>query len=165
MGQTNRTPDLNLQSDPTHEEREWIVQRVGWALMFLLILAVLGGGFGSGPLSEKAEGKEGFHVKYQRFGRYQAPAKIQFFCQLSPADHFALKLDRDFIEAIEITEISPEPEQVITEGKHYVYEFKQGDGDPHLVTFRLKAEKFGRSQSSVTLDNKATVQIRMFFWP
>jgi hypothetical protein len=159
---------LELQSDPTYEEREWIAQRIGWVVMCVLALASLAGVLGPGPLSEREEGHEGaaLHVKYQRFGRYQAPAKIQIFCRPGgAAEQFELSLAREFVEAIEITEISPEPEEVSTKGKYYLYRFKRADGDDHLVTFRLKAEKFGAVQSEVTLDTKDSVRMRMFFWP
>ena len=167
MGKTKRVGDLDLDYDPAHEEREWIVQRIGWALMALAAIAALIGLLGPGPLSKKREGKAGdaLYVEYHRFARYQAPADLKIFCRPEGQDEFQLSFDRSFIEGAEVKEISPEPEESRTEGARYAYKFKRGKGEEHLVTFRIEGGKFGRASSKVTLDGKQTVNIRLFLWP
>jgi hypothetical protein len=167
MGKSRRIGDLELPFDPAHEEREWVVQRVGWVLMGLIVVAALLGLLGPGPLSKRHEGKVGdaLYVEYQRFGRYQAPAELKVFCRPERREQFELTFDRNFIERSEIKEISPEPEETSAEGDRYTYRFKRGEGEEHLVTFRIEAGKFGRASSKITLDQSKSVNIRLFYWP
>ena len=167
MVKSKRVGDLDLHYDPAHEEREWIVQRIGWGLMALIAIAALMGLLGPGPLSRKTAGKVGdrLHVEYQRFGRHQAPSQLKVYCRPEGEEHFELSLERRFIEASEIKAISPEPEEARTEGDRYVYRFKRGEGEEHLVTFRIHGEQFGKASSKVTLDRGASVNIQIFYWP
>lgn len=68
---------LQLHEDLAHERREWKLQRVGWALMALALLAAVLGLFGHGPLSETASASAdgALTVRHQRFERYQAPSE------------------------------------------------------------------------------------------
>jgi len=158
---------LDLQYDPAYEEREWKAQRIAWTLMGLAVIATLAGFLGVGPFSKKHAGKVGnaLYVEYQRFGRYHAPTELKVFCRPERKEQFELSFDRAFIEATEIKEISPEPEETSTEGDRYVYRFRQGEGEEHLITFRIEAAQFGGARSKVTLDGKASVAIRLFYWP
>ena len=167
MGKSNRVGDLDLKYDPAHEEREWITQRIGWTLMALLALAALIGLLGPGPLSDKTEGKIGgpLRVEYQRFGRYQAPAELKIYCRPKGREHFELSFDRAFIQVSEIKEISPKPDETRTDGDRYVYQFRKGDAEEHLVTFRMHGEKFGKATSNLTLDGQESVHIQIFYWP
>jgi hypothetical protein len=167
VGRTRRIGDLDLNYDPAHEEREWIVQRIGWGLMIATGGAALAGLLGPGPLSRREEGKvgEALYVEYQRFGRCQAPAELKIFCRPKGQKEFALSFDRPFIEGNEIIEISPEPLEASAKGDRYVYRFSGDEGQEQLVVFRLEAAKFGRARSKVTLDGTATVNLRFFYWP
>ena len=164
MGETR---DLDLQYNPAREEREWIVQRIGWAGMGIAVITALMGLTGAGPLSKKHEGTIGgpIYVEYQCFARYQAASEIKVFCRPGAVEEFELTLERGFIDRVQMDEISPRPEEVRTLGDRYAYRFKRGEGDEHLVTFRMKGEKFGRASSRLTLDNKEGVEIRPFYWP
>ena len=156
---------MDLKYDPAHEEREWFVQRVCWGLMALAVIAALVGFLGSGPISRKTSGGETLRVKYQRFGRYQAPAELKIYCRPEAGERFELSFDRAFIESSEIEEISPEPEKTRSEGDRYVYMFQKGEGGEHLVTFRIKGERFGKQTAKVMLNGTQSVNIQTFYWP
>jgi hypothetical protein len=167
VGKSKRVGDLDLQYDPAYEEREWIAQRIGWAFMGSIAIAGLIGLLGHGPLSKKTEGKIGdrLHVKYQRFARYQAPSEVKVYCRPGGKEQFEIGFERGFIERSEIKEISPEPEETRSDGEQYVYRFKRGEGEEHLVTFRMEGNQFGKASSKVTLDGGASVKLQIFFWP
>ena len=46
-----RVGDLQIHQDLCQERREWKIQRVGWLLMALMLVAALAGLLGPGPLS------------------------------------------------------------------------------------------------------------------
>ena len=75
MGRKSQPQDIDLDQDIDFQQRSWKVQRVGWGLMVLFVLAGLSGLLGTGPLSNVTDGDEGgpLWLEYQRFGRLQAP--------------------------------------------------------------------------------------------
>ena len=166
MGKLRKFDELEVEFDPEHEKREWIVQRFGWATMGILVIATLIGLLGSGPLSDATAGKPGdrLRIEYHRFGRYQAPGELRVYCRPDGKD-FELSFDRGFFEKSEVSEISPEPEEMRTEGDKYVYRFRSGEGEEHLVTFRFEAAQFGKAKSKVTLDRSEKREIQTFYWP
>ena len=167
MGKPKRFGDLEVTYDPAHEEREWIVQRIGWAVMLLLAAAALAGLLGPGPLSDVAAGQIGspLRVEYERFVRYQAPGELRFYCRPEGKDKFQLSFDRAFIEATEIKEISPEPLETSAHGEKYSYTFRRTGGEEQLVTFRIEGDQFGKTKTEVQLEEGAKVELRQFYWP
>jgi hypothetical protein len=47
--EVQRHGDLEIQEDLPFQRREWLVERVAWGVMALLIVAALLGLFGTGP--------------------------------------------------------------------------------------------------------------------
>ena len=70
-----RVGDLEVSQDLDHEKKFWLVQRIGWALLFLLWLAGVAGLFGSGPLSGSTASAPDLRLEYDRFVR-GAPAEL-----------------------------------------------------------------------------------------
>jgi hypothetical protein len=46
-----RIGDLEINQDLGAQQKTWTIQRIGWGGMALIVLAALGGAFGSGPLA------------------------------------------------------------------------------------------------------------------
>ena len=68
---------IDLADDISLQEKTWRVQRVGWAVMALLVAAGLAGVFARGPLSRAEAQGQGLRLEYERFERYQAPSEIR----------------------------------------------------------------------------------------
>ena len=108
-GGLSRVGDLELGQDLPFQRRTWLVQRVGWGVVLLLLLAAAAGLLGRGPLSEKtarsADGALG--VRYGRFVRHRAPTTVQL--QLAPdvADQGQVRLwlDLRYLEGVTIENI------------------------------------------------------------
>lgn len=77
-----RIGDLDIAQDLEHQRREWVIERIGWAIMALILLAALAGLLGSGPLSNARIDHPGSHLsaEYNRFERYQSPTKRTASC-------------------------------------------------------------------------------------
>ena len=168
MGKLRQVGELEIDFDPAHEKREWIVQRISWAVMGVLVIATLIGLVGPGPLSKVKAGKPGdrLRIEFHRFGRYQAPAELRVYCRPEGKNQdFELSFDRAFLEGNEISEILPEPEETRTDGGKYVFQFRSGEAEEHLVTLRFKASQFGSAKSKVTLDGSESIEIQTFNWP
>lgn len=68
VGELETSQDIDLQS------RAWAVQRVGWGVIALTVLAALLGLFGPGLFNNATAGsKEApLWLEYKRFGRFQS---------------------------------------------------------------------------------------------
>jgi hypothetical protein len=80
MAEVQRAGDLELNQDLRFQRRMWAVQRIGWAVMALVVLAGLLGLFGPGPLSSATAGKEEGPLLvegYERFVRFRIPTTLQ----------------------------------------------------------------------------------------
>jgi hypothetical protein len=78
MTKSSRDDGLQITEDLDFQHRIWKLQRIGWAVMVLLILAAVLGLFGRGILSRAvvtdAQGQ--LSVEYSRFARFQAPVEL-----------------------------------------------------------------------------------------
>lgn len=167
MGEPEHGKGLQLEVDVSHERSEWFVQRVGWSLMFLLVIAALLGFLGKGPFSDVQAGKVGddLYIEYERFVRHEAPFSIKIFCRPGSSNQFTLSLDRAFLERSEIKDIQPTPMTTTVAGAECIFTFSSFGDTNQLVTFRLESDSFGKLPNTVTLNAKARQQLNQFIWP
>jgi hypothetical protein len=74
-----RHGDLEIPEDLPFQRREWVAERVAWAVMALLIAGALLGFFGTGPLSRTTAGDEAgpLWLEYERFARLLAAGALE----------------------------------------------------------------------------------------
>lgn len=142
MPARKHTPHIELEEDLEYQRREWRVERMGWVVMGLIVLLALLGALGSsGPLSTATTtGNDGaMSLKHNRFVHWQAPTRLEF--ELASAasqgqETAGVWLSRQFVEAVEITGIEPEPEQTSTGPDRFTYTFQVAQpGQPASVVF------------------------------
>ena len=169
MAESKRT--LDIEEDEGFQRREWLVQRIGWAILALIAAAALLGAFGQGVLADaEASSKEGtLHARYERLVRMHAPARIEFTLApgLAGADGRArLWLDRRYAEELEITGIQPEPAEVSVTPALLIYQFAVADGGrPVRVTFSVEHGRAGPSHGAAGVLPQGTVQLDQFVFP
>ena len=66
MSKPARIGDLDIAQDIRSLNRAWKVQRAGWIVIALLLLAALAGLFGSGPVGDAREEAAALRVDYVR---------------------------------------------------------------------------------------------------
>ncbi len=113
---TQDTSGIELDQRLEFQEREWTIQRVGWIVFTLIIVAALLGAFGAGPLSSASAGGEGvgFSVDYQRVVRHQGESRLTIHVNgdQASAGQVEVWLGADYMNTIRVTQISPVPEEV-----------------------------------------------------
>lgn len=144
--------------------RGWLFERVGWALMAMVIAAAVIGVFGGGWLSE-AEGARGeASVRYPRFARAHAPFVISI--NWPAQDAAVVTLDRAYLEHFSITEIRPTPssEAVDVQSIHYSFETRDGAGRV-AAEFELRAHRGGRFNGSIAIGTEPPIAVRQLIFP
>jgi hypothetical protein len=114
---TQRSPTLELEENLRFQQREWRVQRLGWWLLSLFVLAAALGLFGHGPLSRGRAGDRSapIRVQYERFVRLGASSRITLQV-LSPVQaagrERVLRINREYFDRVRFERVIPEPTTV-----------------------------------------------------
>jgi hypothetical protein len=165
-----RVGDLEIDQDLTYQQREWKVQRTGWVVWVLLLLATSVGLLGHGPVSKTTAGSEGgpLWVEYYRFVRHRAPTTV--LLHLDPAlareGIIRLELDQSYLEQVAIEDIVPKPDQEQAKGDRIVYSFAVAESEePLVVTFKLEPDDPGSLSTAVAIEGGPAVNVRQFVYP
>jgi hypothetical protein len=167
-----RIDGLEIDQDLDFQRRSWIVQRIGWALMFLIVLAAVLGLLGPGRLSHgRADAPGAMSVEYQRLSLYETPDTLTV--RLEPAvtaqDTVRVALDRGFLDSAKMTSVLPPPVRVEAAAGRLVYVFAVAErGTPMTITFGFEPQVIGPRRGVVALEGApagGSVTFRQFVYP
>jgi hypothetical protein len=161
---------LDVPQDEPFHQREWKIQRVGWVLWALIMIAALAGLLGTGPLShaEVSAPDGSLMVKYDRYVHYHQPSVLEVLVPSRGQDggSLRLKVSRSFLDRAQILRIEPEPEEQHVADDGIVYTFGQ-EGTPELgkILFHFEFEQFGVSNARVELVGGGSAIVKQFICP
>jgi hypothetical protein len=166
----HRHGDLEIAENLPFQRREWLAERVAWAVMALLIAAALIGLFGTGPLSRTTAGDEAgpMWLEYERFARLLAPAPLRVHLGPDAArDGTVLMwIDRQYIDSLELQQVTPEPESMEVGAERLIFTFRLAEGDgAALITFNMRPIHVGSLSGRVGLINLPAVPLQQFIYP
>jgi hypothetical protein len=151
-----RSGDLDIDVDMVFQQRSWAVQRAGWIVIGLLVLAAAAGLLGSGPLSRRTATVPGvLEIEYARFTRYEDPERlsVRLLSAATVNPSVQLSLNREYLDHSRIDSITPAPERVESAGRHVVYAFRVAEpGQPLEVTFNIAPQRVGGVEGRVRVD-------------
>lgn len=158
MGQVRRVGDIELDEDDAFQRREWAVQRAGWAVLSLFVLAALAGAFGHGPLSSAEATAGTVQVRYERFVRWETPTTLE----VTAGAPGSFVLGAAYLARVRVEEIHPEPkaQQPVPGGVRYTF-----DGAPAVVRFTVEPQRMGRLHGRLVAPGGATTTLRQFVYP
>jgi hypothetical protein len=165
-----RIGELEVGQDLQFEKRWWKIERAGWAAIALVLLAALLGFLGPGPLSKKTAGDRNgpLWLEYHRFERYQAPVELRLNVGPGAAKdkQVGLWINQEYIDAIQIDHVDPEPESVELANQRFVYTFKASElSAAGKIVFHFKPTTFGKTPAQIGLVNGAELRFTHFFYP
>lgn len=166
-----RVDGFQIEHDPSFHRRAWVVQRIGWALMALVLVAAVLGLLGSGPLSEATADVPGvMRVEYPRFAQSQTPGRLTVHLEPGAvtAPSVSLGIDRQYLERWKIESVVPPPRRVHQADERLVYEFEvAGPGRPLTLVLLLEAQQVGVMTGRVILegDPGASAVFRQVVYP
>ena len=167
----HRVGDLEVSSDAAFQQREWVMQRVGWVIM-LVILAVSFTGLlgGYGPLNQHVvRGERGVTLELERVVRHSGEARFAVVLppELAPDGNVRIWIDRSWLQGMtmEVTPV-PEPESSLVHGERIYYEFSTTDPDrPGRVEFEFKPDAIGLRKGSFGVDEGPTMPFTQIVLP
>jgi hypothetical protein len=170
MSEPKQVGDIQVNQDLNFQHKAWLVQRAGWILMTLALIAGLAGFFGDGPASRAQAGGIGVPVsaEYDRFTRLQMPSRITFRLEEgSVQDGKAhLWISRELEEGMKVIMIQPPADSVKTSQNGLEYLFEVGDtGFPAFVILSYWPERTGYHQGSIGSSSQNAIPIWQLVLP
>jgi hypothetical protein len=158
--------EIEIEDEIAFQKKDWQAQRIGWAIMLLLILLALLGVFGgNGILSDVQAETDGLAVHFERFGRYKMSGQLQFDAEGS-GDVVRLWIDSSYLENVEIESISPQPELVESAPDRQIYLFPiTQSGEPISITFYIKPERPGVLNGKAGIEGGSSLDFTQLIYP
>lgn len=157
-----RVGDLEVAQNLELQQRGWVIQRVGWAVMALVLAAAAAGLFGGGPLS-RAEAQAGaLRVEYPRFARREAVTTLKVHLPPAREGEAHLWLERAYLEKLRIARIEPPPARVLAGAQRITYAFAAEGGA--AVSIHLQFIDSGALAGTLG-SGAAALAVRHFVYP
>jgi hypothetical protein len=148
------------------QRREWIVQRIGWAVLALLLLAGALGVFGKGPLADQSLSNATARLDYERFVRRDADTRWTLTLHRTVAGSTAqIAIDATLASNFEIVSIHPTPSSTALSAGRWVYSFDVRESGEVPVIFIVQPEKVGRHGGTITVGDAAPFTISQLAYP
>lgn len=143
-------PTLEIDEQLKLQKKGWVVQRIGWGVIFLLPVLGAFGMFGEGLISNHKETKGALEAHYERFYRYEKEMQVSI---KSPSEHMAqIALPQEYLSQFRVVRIIPEPEQRLALGQNIVYQF--GGNSNHQVTIYAVPQTYGSISGTLSVNNQ-----------
>jgi hypothetical protein len=160
---------LDIEEDMAFQLRDWMVERIGWAVMALIVLAAALGLFSTGPLSwtTARDAQDTLVVEYERFLRQSSPVtmKLKVAPQAVTAEGVILEINEAFADAFRITEIQPQPARSSAIPGGMRFRFETAPNAPATIYFHLSPEDIGFSRPGLGLGGQERLVLPTFIYP
>lgn len=157
---------LEVPEDVAFARRAWRVQRAGWTVMALTLVAALAGVFGGGPLAHAEATAAGLHVEYERFCRNGGDARLELRVDAAGADGARVWFAREYLERFELIEVLPQPERVDSSADIVRMTFSAPEGREEVtVLLRTRPRTIGRVEGALGVEGGGQVRFTQLSYP
>jgi hypothetical protein len=152
-----------IREDMRFQRRTWMLERVAWIMLGLLICAALAGAFANGPISKAKASNGELSVEYQRFQRLTR--LFDFAVRIGGAAVPVLKLNRAFQETYEIVSIEPQPERSAGGPDGIELTFARSGSGELAVVIWAHPRRWGSIALQVQAGGSAPLQLPILVYP
>ena len=137
-----RHGSLEIDEDLPLQKKSWLVERIGWASLFVIMALGAAGLFGGGPLSKRQVSSQRISLEYEYFTRNKSPFALNLTIKRDPneGEHAAVWVSMDYLKEVEIVGVMPEPEKVEARQDRHVH-FLRWAPDATEMKVLVTAEK------------------------
>lgn len=155
-----------VQEDMRLQTRTWRFERVGWSVLFIVMLMTLFGIFGSGPLSE-TQGRSAngaLSVQYDRFERNGASNQLIVSAKADPQGKVQLAIEGALLQRFTIEGIQPEPSNTSSYRDGIKLELKADPDGWTTIYFALRPTGVGVAKTTLSSGDQR-VDLSQFIYP
>lgn len=160
-------PELEIDADLRQQRYEWVMERIAWAVMTVLLLGIACGLFGrGGPLSTRdAASPDGLvRIEYERFVRYHSPDELRLKIN-ADSDVVRVEFSGEYIQHIQIDRITPQPERELSENGDVTFVFGSRPGTQVHAVFAFTPQKLGGLDGWASVSNGVRLPFSQFVYP
>jgi len=150
-----------IREDMAFQRTSWVVERAGWIVLTLLLIAALAGLFGHGWLSKQKIGNATLGVEFDRFQRISKVTS--YIVSVKSGGEPKLTLGRKFQTAYEVIDVEPHPVRSSAGERGLELQFASA-GDNLRAVIWARPRSFGRMRFSIASDG-APLTVRAFVYP
>src|SRR4051794_8082919 len=119
MSETEQVGGLGIEEDQIYQRRSWLIERIGWVIIALILLAGMAGFMGQGLFNNVtiSDSSGVLKLEYSHFMRKHNPDTLRFEIAASAIgqDQKArIWLNQDYLKGLQLDQVTPEPESVET---------------------------------------------------
>lgn len=140
---------MQLDESLDQHKQGYVIQKIGWAILYLGLILAVAGVFGTGPLSYRTQSQNGNSIEYERYLRYEAEAEMMFKLN-DVKDSITLEIPQEYMEYVDLKSITPLPERNRTVNGVTTYYFPAG-GTANIHC-NLMARKTGSIKATIKLN-------------
>lgn len=141
-------------------EKGWVIQRVGWVIIFAIMAAGLLGLFGEGAFSQKTVSNGTTKVEYERFFRYETEMMIR----IESGTHIStISFPQEYLKDFRIVRFEPEPFSNTTSQHEVVYNFLPGQN--LMVSIYLIPKTYGAISGTAKVNGTSNFNLNHFIFP
>jgi hypothetical protein len=145
------------------QRRMWVIERIGWLVLALIVVLALLGLFGSGVLSKSRVSAGSLTIDYARFERATRSTRFTFHFAASPNNQRRLRLNRPFLGDYEISSIQPPPARSSADGLDLTFAAPAGRAAD--VVIWAHPHSYGTMQLEARADDEPPLKFSVFVYP
>lgn len=169
-GTEGRARDNPFGEDWGFQVREWRLERIGWAVMVVIIVAALSGVLGGGGLVARttvADAAGSTEVRYARFARYASPTMLHINLAASASGRpIRVRVSDRYLSEMNVRAITPSPTSTAIADRQHVFVFDRS-APPASATIRFELEPtaIGRHLGWIAVGEAAPLSFTQFIYP
>lgn len=156
-----------IKEDMAFQRATWRAERIGWAILWLVMVLALLGLFSDGPLSTaSAVSPAGdLRVTYGRFQRNGAPAEIKLQARPQQGRELVIRLGAELLAAFTIESITPNPQSERGHAGGVQLVFSVAAGEPSTVHLTARPHRVGPVVSEIGIGDGPPARLSQFIYP
>jgi hypothetical protein len=151
--------DLQLDEDPELHERGWVLQKIGWTFIFIVVIAATLGLFGDGVLSTRKPTSGNVTLHFDRFNRHEH--EMEVLVQTTGEAINEITLPQSYLKNMRLVRIVPDPVDNRATGNDVTFNFI---GDHNIISIYIRPEAPGTIEGTLKVNN-SMFNISHFIFP
>jgi hypothetical protein len=170
MADSSGPKSLAEEQDLAYQQREWLFERCGWIFMTVVVCAAMAGLLGRGPLSHTTRTAEDgtLRIEFDRFLHLHDPTVLVVRAPRGSEgkSHVRLWIDQEYLDAIEIRRLSPEPQRIEIAAGGQAFLFPVDDSEAAAtVVLHAEPNAIGALRGKIGLQGRPPLTLDQFVLP
>jgi hypothetical protein len=156
-----------IKEDMAFQRATWRTERIGWTVLWLIVVLALLGLFSNGLLSSASvESPAGdLRVTYERFQRSGAPTEIKLEVAPQSERQIAIRISRQMLDALTIESITPTPQAERGTANGVEFVFAVEPGEPLTVDMNVRPDSVGFIAGEIGIAESRPARLNQFTYP